>query len=137
MKLRLNFACILGGVSYVFIIGEYVLTCKGIYFNLLAWLIKYIIDSFNFDSMKSQLLFFVQFFAQLYSFLIFFRIILSWIRTKPNTLTYFVSDVTDPFLNCCRKILPPIAMIDFSPILALFLVDFLAVIISKLIINFL
>ncbi len=87
--------------------------------------------------MKSQLLFFVRTFADLYSFLIFFRIILSWIPARPNKLTYFVADVTDPFLRCCRKILPPIAMIDFSPILALFLLDFLAVMISNLIINFL
>jgi len=87
--------------------------------------------------MKSQLLFFVRTFADLYSFLIFFRIILSWIPTRPNKLTYFVADVTDPFLRLCRRILPPIAMIDFSPILALFMVDFLAVILSNIIINFL
>ena len=76
--------------------------------------------------MQKQLIFFISVFSQLYSFLIFFRIILSWIPTRPNNLTRFVSDVTDPFLQLCRKILPPIAMIDFSPILALFAVDLIS-----------
>jgi len=85
--------------------------------------------------MKSQLIFFVRTFADLYSFLVFFRIILSWIPTRPNKLTFFVSDVTDPFLRTCRRIIPPIAMIDFSPILALFLIDIFAGILITLIAN--
>ena len=85
--------------------------------------------------MEKELLFFVRTVGQIYSFLIFFRIILSWVPTKANSLTYFVSDVTDPLLLFCRRFIPPIAGIDFSPILALFLVDFLVYIASNLIIN--
>jgi len=83
--------------------------------------------------MQKQIIFFISVFSQLYSFLIFFRIILSWIPTRPNNLTRFVSDVTDPFLSLCRRILPPIAMIDFSPILALFAIDLISYFLISLI----
>ncbi len=83
--------------------------------------------------MQKQIIFFISVFSQLYSFLIFFRIILSWIPTRPNNLTRFVSDVTDPFLLLCRRILPPIAMIDFSPILALFAIDLISYFLISLI----
>lgn len=75
--------------------------------------------------MNSQLLYFVEVFFRLFSFLIFFRVIMSWVRPRPNSLTYFVSDITDPYLNFIKKFIPPVGMIDFSPIVALLLLDIL------------
>ena len=86
--------------------------------------------------MQKQIVYFISIFSDIYSFFIFFRIILSWVPTKPNQLTYFISDVTDPYLMFCRRLLPPIAMIDFSPILALFLLDLASIALQSFIISF-
>jgi YggT family protein len=65
----------------------------------------------------------------LYLILIFIRIIMSWIPRMPYNrylaaFLKFVSDVTDPYLNLFRRILPPVRMgpgaLDLSPIVATF-----------------
>jgi YggT family protein len=78
--------------------------------------------------------------AVVYLVLIFIRIILSWIPRMPynrwlNAGLKFVSDVTDPYLNLFRRILPPVRMgpgaLDLSPIVA----TFVLIIVSSLIAN--
>lgn len=73
--------------------------------------------------MNSQLLYFFQVFFRLFSFLIFFRVLMSWVKPPSNSLTFFIMDVTDPYLNFIKKFIPPVGMIDFSPIVALLLLD--------------
>jgi YggT family protein len=67
--------------------------------------------------------------ALVYLVLIFIRIILSWIPRIPYNrwlaaFIKFVTDVTDPYLNIFRRILPPVRMgpgaLDLSPIVATF-----------------
>ena len=62
-----------------------------------------------------------------YLILIFIRILMSWIPRMPYNrylaaFLKFVSDVTDPYLNLFRRILPPVRMggagLDLSPIVA-------------------
>jgi YggT family protein len=64
-----------------------------------------------------------------YLVLIFIRILMSWIPRMPynrylSAVLKFVSDVTDPYLNLFRRILPPVRMggagLDLSPIVATF-----------------
>ena len=64
-----------------------------------------------------------------YLILIFIRILTSWIPRMPYNrylaaFLKFVSDVTDPYLNLFRRILPPVRMggagLDLSPIIATF-----------------
>jgi YggT family protein len=64
-----------------------------------------------------------------YLILIFARILLSWIPRMPynrtlNAVVTFVNDVTDPYLNLFRRILPPVGgggfALDLSPIIAVF-----------------
>lgn len=64
-----------------------------------------------------------------YIILIFIRVLLSWIPRMPYNPTLraivdFVHEVTDPYLNVFRRILPPLGgrgmAIDISPILAIF-----------------
>jgi YggT family protein len=64
-----------------------------------------------------------------YLVLIFVRILMSWIPRMPYNrylaaILKFVSDVTDPYLNVFRRILPPVRMggagLDLSPIVATF-----------------
>jgi len=62
-----------------------------------------------------------------YYLLIIVRIFLSWI---PNIDWYnqpykFVSSITDPFLNIFRGVIPPIGMLDISPIVAIILLQIL------------
>jgi YggT family protein len=64
-----------------------------------------------------------------YLILIFIRIILTWIPRIPynpvlSAVIKFVTDVTDPYLNIFRRILPPVRLgpgaLDLSPIVATF-----------------
>lgn len=73
-----------------------------------------------------------------YLVLIFIRIIMSWIPRMPynrvlNAVLTFVTDVTDPYLNLFRRILPPVRMgpgaLDLSPIVA----TFVLIIVSSLV----
>ena len=63
-----------------------------------------------------------------YIILIFIRVLLSWIPRMPynptlRTVVDFVHQVTDPYLNVFRRVLPPLGgrgmAIDLSPILAI------------------
>ena len=64
-----------------------------------------------------------------YIILIFIRVLLSWIPRMPYNPTLsavvgFVHQVTDPYLNLFRRILPPLGgrgmAIDISPIIGIF-----------------
>jgi len=75
-----------------------------------------------------------------YLVLIFIRILTSWIPRMPYNrylaaFLKFVSDVTDPYLNLFRRILPPVRMggagLDLSPIVA----TFVLIIVSSLVAN--
>ena len=60
-----------------------------------------------------------------YNLLIIIRIFLTWI---PNIDWYQqpflgIRSITDPFLNIFKRIIPPIGMLDISPIVALLLLQ--------------
>lgn len=53
--------------------------------------------------------------------MLFIRIISSWIpEWRDTTFIRFVSFYTDPYLNFFRQFIPPIGMLDISPIVAFF-----------------
>ncbi|OCR01881.1 hypothetical protein BCD67_05150 [Oscillatoriales cyanobacterium USR001] len=59
-------------------------------------------------------------FVQIYLVLMIVRVLLSWF---PNINWYdppfsILSQLTDPYLNLFRSIIPPLGGIDFSPIIA-------------------
>jgi YggT family protein len=75
-----------------------------------------------------------------YIVLIFIRILTSWIPRMPYNrylaaFLKFVSDVTDPYLNLFRRILPPVRMggagLDLSPIVA----TFVLIIVGSIVVN--
>ena len=64
-----------------------------------------------------------------YIILIFVRILLSWIPRIPynptlSAIINFIHEVTDPYLNLFRRVLPPVGgggfALDLSPIIAIF-----------------
>ena len=75
-----------------------------------------------------------------YLVLIFIRILTSWIPRMPYNrylaaFLKFVTDVTDPYLNIFRRILPPVRMgpgaLDLSPIVA----TFVLIIVSSIVVG--
>lgn len=63
-----------------------------------------------------------------YVFIIIVRVLLTWF---PNIDWYtqpfaFVSQITDPYLNLFRSIIPPLGGIDFSPVIAILLLQAIA-----------
>lgn len=71
-------------------------------------------------------------FINIYWVLLIVRILLSWFPTIDwmNPPFSILSQITDPYLNIFRRVIPPIGGMDFSPILALFLLQFLSQIIG-------
>jgi YggT family protein len=77
-----------------------------------------------------------------YLVLIFVRIIMSWIPRIPYNrflagFLKFVTDVTDPYLNLFRRVLPPVRLgpgaLDLSPIVATFVLIIVSAIVTDLI----
>ncbi len=65
-------------------------------------------------------------FLQIYFVLLFVRILLSWfpnIDWSSNPWA-ILSQLTDPYLNLFRSIVPPLGGIDLSPILAFLALQF-------------
>jgi YggT family protein len=61
-------------------------------------------------------------FLSIYSVLLIIRILLTWFPTIDWYSQPFaaLSQITDPYLNIFRSIIPPLGGIDFSPMLAIF-----------------
>ncbi len=73
---------------------------------------------------------------QVYTWLVIIRILLSWIRHNPyQPLIRFIYEVTEPFLRLFRRIVPPLGQIDFSPIIAVFVLQILQWVIVRLLVN--
>ncbi|AEG14770.1 YggT family protein [Desulfofundulus sp. TPOSR] len=71
---------------------------------------------------------------QVYAWLIFIRIILSFIRHNPyQPLIRFVYEITEPVLGFFRRFIPPVGMLDFSPLVAFFALELLRQIILNVI----
>ncbi|MBN3927771.1 YggT family protein [Nostoc sp. NMS4] len=64
-------------------------------------------------------------FIQIYTVLLIIRVVLTWFPTinwynQPFTT---LSQITDPYLNLFRSIIPPLGGIDFSAMLAIILLQ--------------
>ncbi len=64
-------------------------------------------------------------FLSIYLILLFIRVLLSWF---PNVNWFdppfsILSQLTDPYLNVFRSIIPPLGGMDFSPLLAFLLLQ--------------
>jgi YggT family protein len=73
-------------------------------------------------------------FIQIYSYLLLFRVLLTWFPTINwyNQPFSALSQVTDPYLNLFRSIIPPLGGMDFSPILAFLALNLLSSVVSSL-----
>jgi YggT family protein len=75
-------------------------------------------------------------FFDLYNLLILIRLLLSWVRPDPYAPPVrFIYQITEPYLEPFRRLLPPVGMIDFSPILALLVLSFIRRLVLDFILN--
>ena len=73
----------------------------------------------------------------LYELLILARIIMSWIRVNYyNPWVKLIGRLTDPYLNIFRSFVLPLGAVDFSPILALFVLMMLRRVVLTLLAGF-
>jgi YggT family protein len=67
-------------------------------------------------------------FLQIYALLLIIRILLTWFPTVDwmNQLAGFLSPITDPYLDIFRSFIPPVGGMDFSPMLAILVIQILS-----------
>lgn len=62
-----------------------------------------------------------------YSILLIIYIFMSWVPATQNSkFGEILAAVCEPYLSIFRKIIPPLGMIDFSPIIAIFALNLIA-----------
>jgi YggT family protein len=64
-------------------------------------------------------------FIAVYMLLIFARILYSWFANAQSRLLHFLIRATEPVLGPFRRVIPPVGMIDISPMIVMFLLDLL------------
>jgi YggT family protein len=74
---------------------------------------------------------------EIYLIMLFIRVIGSWVpELSEYKLMRFNSYYTDPYLNFFRKFIPPLGMIDISPIVAFLCLGFIQRIVIALLVSF-
>ncbi|QKY68965.1 YggT family protein [Lentibacillus sp. CBA3610] len=62
---------------------------------------------------------------ELYSFALIIYIFMSWFPgARESSFGVFLAKICEPYLEPFRKIIPPLGMIDLSPIVAIFVLYF-------------
>ena len=64
-------------------------------------------------------------FIAVYMLLIFARILYSWFADPHSRVLHFLIRATEPVLGPFRRVIPPVGMMDISPIIVMFLLDLL------------
>jgi len=65
---------------------------------------------------------FVDLFFTLLSLAVLARVLLSWVRVSPyHPAVELLYQITEPVLAPLRRVIPPVGMMDISPIIAMFL----------------
>ncbi len=61
----------------------------------------------------------------LYNYALIIYILMSWIPgSRETTFGYFLARICEPYLEPFRKFIPPLGMIDISPIIAIVILNF-------------
>jgi len=59
-----------------------------------------------------------------YTWILIARVLISWVNPDPsNPIVQFLTSATDPVLEPLRRIIPPLGVLDISPMVALLLVQ--------------
>lgn len=61
----------------------------------------------------------------LYNYALIIYILMSWIPgSRESTFGYYLARICEPYLEPFRKFIPPLGMIDISPIVAILILNF-------------
>ncbi|MFO1445824.1 YggT family protein [Bacillus sp. Bva_UNVM-123] len=72
-----------------------------------------------------QLFIIIQNVINIYSWALIIYILMSWFPNARETgIGQFLARICEPYLEPFRKIIPPLGMIDISPIVAIFVLKF-------------
>ncbi len=72
--------------------------------------------------------------VRLYELALLVRVLISWVRVDPyNPVVRFLYQITEPVLDPIRRALPQTMGIDFSPLIALLLIQVLLTVIVSVI----
>lgn len=70
---------------------------------------------------------------EVYNWLIIARVILSWVQVPYNPLIRFIYEITEPVLAPLRRLMPQGSTVDFSPLIAILVLQLLQKLIVMLI----
>lgn len=57
---------------------------------------------------------------EIYTYVLIASVLMSWVPSiKESSIGQILTKITDPYLDIFRKFIPPIGMIDISPIVAI------------------
>ena len=77
---------------------------------------------------------FVNLFFYLLSLAILARVLLSWVRVSPyHPAVELLYQITEPVLAPLRRVIPPVGMMDISPIIAMFLLRIIGQVLVEII----
>ena len=80
---------------------------------------------------------FIDLFFFLLSLAILARVLLSWVRVSPyHPAVEFLYRITEPILAPLRRIIPPVGMVDISPIIAMLLLQIIQQVVVAIIRGF-
>ncbi len=84
--------------------------------------------------LRAVLVTFVDLFVTAFNFLLLIRIIMSWIYRDPgaNRASGLIFNVTEPVLAPVRRVVPAMGMLDLSPLVTFFLLQFLQILVHRL-----
>ncbi|MEZ2715321.1 YggT family protein [Niallia circulans] len=61
---------------------------------------------------------------QYYSYALIIYILMSWIpNARETSIGIFLARICEPYLEIFRRVIPPLGMIDISPIVAIFVLN--------------
>ena len=80
---------------------------------------------------------FVDLFFNILTWAIIIRVLLTWIPglNPYNPIVRFLASITDPILEPARRVIPPIGMIDISPIVVLFVLQLVREFLVRFLVN--
>lgn len=71
--------------------------------------------------MVTNIMQFANILFQLYLYAIFFYVLSSWVPPlRESAVGQFLARIVEPYLGIFRRFIPPLGMIDISPIIAIF-----------------
>ncbi len=72
------------------------------------------------------------------TFAIIARALISWLPVDPyHPIVQFLYQITDPILAPLRRVIPPLGMMDITPIVALILLQILQTIVHRILLIYL